>query len=70
MENKSKIYCSGVYVKESTYSTLENNFDGAFANQDFKEGELVERGIVRILPPTFDGNESDYVFTWSDEIPN
>ena len=25
---------------------------------------------MRILPDGFDGNESIYVFTWSDEIPN
>ena len=30
-----------------------------------KRGELVERGIVRRLP--VDGNESPYVFTWSED---
>ena len=67
---QNKIFCSNVYVKESSLSTDKNVFDGAFANKSFKKGEIIEYGIVRILPDNFDGNESPYVFTWSDEIPN
>jgi hypothetical protein len=33
-------------------------------------GELVEKGIMRRLPEGFDGNQSPYVFTWSNERPN
>lgn len=33
-------------------------------------GELIEKGVVRRLPDGFDGNESPYVFTWSNERPN
>jgi hypothetical protein len=67
---QNKIFCSNVYVKESSLSKDNNVFDGAFANKSFKKGEIIEYGIVRILPDNFDGNESPYVFTWSDEIPN
>ena len=67
---KNKVYCSNVYVDTSTFSTEENKFDGAFAKIDFKEGDIVEWGVVRVLPEGFDGNESPFVFTWSDELPN
>ena len=40
---------------------------GAFAACAISEGEIVERGIVRRLPATFDGNASPYVFTWSED---
>lgn len=69
-KNQNKIFCSNVYVKESSLSNTDNVFDGAFANKSFKKGEIIEYGIVRILPDNFDGNKSPYVFTWSDEIPN
>ena len=42
---------------------------GAFAVCDIKQGEIVEKGIVRVLT-NCDGNENPYVFTWSDERPN
>ena len=66
----NKVLCSNVYVKNSSFSTDENCFDGAFAGKFFKEGEVIEIGIVRVLPNSFDGNKSPYVFTWSDEVPN
>lgn len=66
----NKVQCSNVYVKESNFSTDNNYFDGAFSNKFLKKGEIVEIGIVRVLPESFDGNSSPYVFTWSDEIPN
>ena len=69
-EIKDKVFCSDVYVSKSGFSTEQNIFDGAFARVYFQEGDLVEYGIVRILPEDFDGNLSPYVFTWSDEIPN
>ena len=65
----SKVDCSKVYVKTSSFSTKSNEFDGAFANTDIKNGELVETGIIRVLE-NFDGMKNPHVFTWSDEIPN
>ena len=67
---KNKVSCSNVYVNVSTFATPDNQFDGAFANIDFKEGDVVEFGIVRVLPEGFDGNNSPFVFTWSDDLPN
>eukprot|EP00929_Paragymnodinium_shiwhaense_P020038 TRINITY_DN13485_c0_g1_i1.p2 TRINITY_DN13485_c0_g1~~TRINITY_DN13485_c0_g1_i1.p2 ORF type:complete len:177 (-),score=34.11 TRINITY_DN13485_c0_g1_i1:269-799(-) len=55
----SLIDCSKVYVKKDQWGGA-----GAFAAEAIKKGELVERGIVRRLP--VDGNESQYVFTWSE----
>jgi len=52
--------CSKVLVKPDTYGG-----DGAFATVDIKKGELVEYGLMRRLP--LDGNQSPYVFTWSDD---
>eukprot|EP00009_Paramoeba_aestuarina_P008368 CAMPEP_0201509428 /NCGR_PEP_ID=MMETSP0161_2-20130828/2488_1 /ASSEMBLY_ACC=CAM_ASM_000251 /TAXON_ID=180227 /ORGANISM="Neoparamoeba aestuarina, Strain SoJaBio B1-5/56/2" /LENGTH=143 /DNA_ID=CAMNT_0047904375 /DNA_START=89 /DNA_END=523 /DNA_ORIENTATION=+ len=72
MSNKakdSKIICHKVYVTKSTFSTEDNQFDGAFAAVAIKKGELIERGIMRRLPDSFDGNTSPYVFTWSEERP-
>merc|ERR1739848_18819 len=56
-----KINCSKVYVSESEYG------DGAYAGQALKQGECIEWGLVRRLPDGFDGNSSEYVFTWSDD---
>lgn len=65
------IDCSKVYVKRSNFSTEETGyFDGAFANVQIKKGDLVEKGVMRRLPEGFDGNTCQYIFTWSDEIPN
>lgn len=71
---ESKVWCDQVYVKESNFSSPGNVFDGAFARRAFKEGELVEKGLMRRLSDKdnrgFDGMKNMYVFTWSDEIPN
>lgn len=61
----SKINCSKVYLRESS---INPSFDGVFAGQDFKKGDIIEIGIVRIV--NIDGNYNPHVFTWSDEIPN
>ena len=63
----SKIDCSNVYVSESSIS---DNMLGAFAKFDFKEGDLIERGLVKRLDKSFDGMNNPHVFTWSDNIPN
>lgn len=56
----SLVECSNVSVKIS-----EKGGAGAFANKDFQKNELIEKGIVRIVP--VDGNNSPYVFTWSED---
>ena len=70
----SKVDCSKVFVDTSNFSTIENEFDGVFANVDIKRGELVEKGIVRRLSDNrnkqFDGMNNPFVFTWSDDKPN
>lgn len=70
----SIIDCSKVYVNISKFSTPENKFYGAFANVDIKKGELVEKGLMRRLSDSdnkaFDGMNNQYVFTWSNNIPN
>ena len=68
---ETKIDCSKVYVKQSSFSNEQTGmFDGAFAAVDIKEGELVEKGVMRRLPDGFDGNTCPYIFTWSTERPN
>eukprot|EP00994_Dinema_validum_P005321 NODE_3446_length_553_cov_96.636905_g2911_i0.p1 GENE.NODE_3446_length_553_cov_96.636905_g2911_i0~~NODE_3446_length_553_cov_96.636905_g2911_i0.p1 ORF type:complete len:151 (-),score=57.51 NODE_3446_length_553_cov_96.636905_g2911_i0:101-496(-) len=59
----SLVDCSRVYVKNDAYGGA-----GAFAACPIKNGEIVERGIVRRLT-NCDGHENPYVFTWSDEQP-
>eukprot|EP00978_Attheya_sp_CCMP212_P027449 scaffold91900_cov59-Attheya_sp.AAC.10 len=67
----TKIDCSRVYVKKSSFSNEETgDFDGAFAAVPIKAGELVEKGLMRRLPDGFDGNTCPYIFTWSTERPN
>ena len=56
------VQCTKVFV-----ATSSDKGAGAFAACDMSEGEVVERGIVRRLPATFDGNASPYVFTWSED---
>ena len=60
LNNYNKVDCSKVYVAQSN-----DKGDGAFAKCDIKEGDLVERGIVRIID--IEGNNCPYVFTWSDD---
>jgi hypothetical protein len=68
---ETKIDCSKVYVKQSTFSNEATGmFDGAFAAVAFKEGDLIEKGVMRRLPDGFDGNTCPYIFTWSTERPN
>jgi hypothetical protein len=49
--------CSKVVAKRDAYGGV-----GAFAAVDLKKGDLIERGIVRVLP--VNGHDSPYVFTW------
>eukprot|EP01049_Picozoa_sp_SAG25_P004866 SAG25_NODE_317_length_9961_cov_5.088724_10_plen_195_part_00 len=60
----SMVDCSKVCVKADAWGGA-----GAFAAVDIAEGEVVEKGIARVLT-NCDGNHNPYVFTWSDEVPN
>jgi hypothetical protein len=53
------IMCNSVYTKET------ENGHAVFANHDIKKGELIERGLARIVP--LDGNDCPYCFTWSED---
>jgi len=55
--------CSKVLVVQGDYGA------SARAAVDIAEGEMVEFGIVRRLDG-LDGMKNEYVFTWSDDIPN
>lgn len=55
--------CHRVSVKADAYGGA-----GAFAAVDIDKGDVVEKGIVRVLT-NCDGNENPYTFTWSDEVP-
>ncbi len=61
VEMRGHVDCSKVYVDHSSHG------DGVFAAVDIAAGEIVERGIVRRLPASFDGHDSPHVFTWSDD---
>jgi len=70
----TKIDCTKVYIDTSSFSSSDKPFDGAFAQVDIKCGELVEKGIMRRLSDNedkaFDGSKNQFVFTWSEDIPN
>ena len=56
----SLIDCSKVIVKNTNTMGL-----GAFANQNIKRNDLIERGVVRRIDT--DGHKSPYLFTWSED---
>lgn len=58
----SFVDCSRVTVYPSKY---ENAGLGAFAKEDIKEGEVVERGVARVI--NCNGNQDPYIFTWSED---
>jgi predicted aldo/keto reductase-like oxidoreductase len=65
VENPGYVDSSKIYVKPDAYGGM-----GAFALEPFKKGDLIEKGIVRVLSPYgLDGNEAPFVFTWSDDEP-
>jgi len=59
-EPQSEVECSNVIVAQSEFGL------GCFAKRDFKEGEIIERGVMMPLPGV-DGNEYDHLFTWSND---
>ena len=56
----SLVDCSKVIVKNTNTMGL-----GAFANQNIKRGDLIEKGIVRRIDS--DGHKSPYLFSWSED---
>ena len=56
----SLIDCSKVNVKNTNTMGL-----GAFANQNIKRDDLIEKGVVRRIDT--DGHKSPYLFTWSED---
>lgn len=58
--NKNKVDCSKVCVREKP-----GMGDASYAKCDILMGELVEKGIVRIID--IDGNNNQHVFTWSED---
>eukprot|EP00959_Pyramimonas_sp_CCMP1952_P438530 9180752-Pyramimonas_sp.AAC.1 len=62
MSRLSLVNCKNVFVNRSTY---EAGGVGAFAACDFKQGDLVEQGIARLVD--CDGNYNPFLFTWSDD---
>lgn len=53
---------SKVEVKPDAYGGA-----GVYAKTALKKDELIEKGIIRVLP--LDGNENPFVFTWSEGEP-
>ena len=56
----SLVDCSKVIVKNTNTMGL-----GAFANQNIKRGDLIEKGVVRRIDS--DGHKSPYLFSWSED---
>ena len=56
----SLIDCSKVIVRNTNTMGL-----GAFANQNIKRDDLIEKGVVRRIDT--DGHKSPYLFTWSED---
>jgi len=56
----SLVDCSKLFAAEDVHGGV-----GVFAAVPIKRGELVERGVVKRLP--LDGNDSTWVFTWSED---
>ena len=56
----SLIDCSKVIVKNTNTMGL-----GAFANQNIKRGDLIEKGVVKRIDS--DGHKSPYLFSWSED---
>ena len=53
--------CVNIDVRESK---IQNAGLGAFAIKNINNGELVEKGIVKLVD--CDGNNNPYLFTWSN----
>ena len=58
----SFVECGKVTVYHSNY---KNAGLGAFAKEDVEKGDIVERGVARVIQ--CDGNKDPYLFTWSED---
>ena len=56
----SLVDCSKVIVKNTNTMGL-----GAFANENIKRGDLIEKGFIRRI--NSDGHKSPYLFSWSED---
>ena len=54
------IDCSKVCVKKTPQKGLS-----AFAKVTIQEGDLIEKGVIRRID--IDGNQNQYLFTWSED---
>ena len=54
-----EINCSNVYTRKNEFG------NGVYAKTSIKKGQLVEKGIARVIP--VEGNNCPYVFTWSED---
>jgi hypothetical protein len=54
------VNCSKVYVDVCEFGY------GVFANEDIKEGDIIEIGLMYIINDV-DGNNNSHLFTWSDD---
>ena len=57
---KNYVDCHKVYVDICQYGY------GVFANEDIKEGDIIEIGLMYIINGV-DGNNNEHLFTWSDD---
>ena len=57
----SLVQCEKVSVKE----TSDGRGLGVFANLDISSGDIIEIGVARKVD--CDGNNNDYLFTWSED---
>lgn len=62
LEPTGDVQMPKVLVKKDAYGGA-----GAFAKSEIKKGELIEKGIIRVLD--LDGNVNPFVFTWSEGEP-
>ena len=54
--------CNKVFVDVYTFNSAGL---GAFASKDIKKGELIEKGVTRLIE--CNGNLNPYLFTWSED---
>ena len=59
-EQMGHVNCSKVYVDKGRYGF------GVFAKEDYKQGEILETGLMMRMV-NVDGNENGHLFTWSDD---
>ena len=57
----TEVDCSKVYVKHIN----QMKGYGAFAAEDIQKGQLVEKGLMKVIDT--DGNNNPYLFTWSED---